>query len=288
MNRQERADELETAITGAIAELEATMANGKSEDFVKSLEWWSRFRDYSWNNSILILLQRPDAIQMAGFRAWEKLGFHVKAGETATWIRGPILKKVPDQDTGELEERLVGYMPVAVFDIAQTAEYPDKQPAYPFKPSTEADWEHLYICWTRRLQTLHGVNIRELDMGIKTYGSASTQGIRINSRHEFGIKGPVLLHEVCHLAAHHPTAEAHAKWNLQEREAQVEAATYVLCRMLGAVHPHSANYLLHYKVDAGMLSAHLETIGKIVRDVRVMLDFKHLAKEVAAQEAVAA
>jgi hypothetical protein len=139
MNRRERADHLEGTITNAIKDLEERMRQGKSEDFLKSLEWWSRFRDYSWNNSLLILLQRPGAIQVAGYKAWERLGYHVKKDEKCIYIRGPVFKKLPDDQTGELVERLVSYIPLCVFDIAQTAEWPDKQPPNPFNPATEAD-----------------------------------------------------------------------------------------------------------------------------------------------------
>lgn len=170
MNRRERAERLEGTIVNAIADLETAMQAGKSEDSVKALSWWSNFRDYSFHNSLLILLQKPDSIQVAGFRASERLGYHVKKGEKAIWIRGRVFKKVPDEETGELVEKLVGYIPLCVFDITQTAEYPDKQPPQPFTPASNADWEHLDTCWSRRRATMYGITVKELDMGALTYG----------------------------------------------------------------------------------------------------------------------
>lgn len=278
MNRQERVKELEQQIASAVGELEAQMLEGTSEDFVKSLEWWSKFRAYSWNNSLLILLQRPTAIQMAGFRALEKLGFHVKQGEQATWIRGPVLKKVTDPNTGEIVQRLVAYVPLAVFCLSQTAEYPAKQPPNPYKPETTADWEALYEVWSRRLTTLYGIEVKELEMGALAYGAASGKSIWVNSRQDVSIKAMNLVHEICHIAAGHTVAAGHDKWSLQERELQVQAATFVLCRMVGVTHPNAANYLLQYKVEQGQLSDHLESIGTIVRDVRHMLEFTDLGK----------
>jgi hypothetical protein len=284
VNREQRAEQLEQAITDSIAHLEGLMAQGQSEDFIKALSWWSQFRDYSFNNSMLILIQRPNAIQVAGYRKWESLGFQVKKGEKGIFIRGPVLKKVADEVTGEITERLVGYMPLAVFDISQTAEWPEKQPPQPFMPATDAEWEHLYICWSRRLQTLWGIDVTEQDMGSLTYGMASAKTIRINQRHGFEVKAPVLLHELAHIVARHPSKEGHAKWSLQQRELQAEAAAFVLCRMVGGNHPHAAQYLLHYKVEPGQLVEHLEVIGAIVKEVRTMLDFKNLDQEVSLAE----
>lgn len=87
----------------------------------------------------------------------------------------------------------------------------------------------------------------------------------------------MLLHELCHIVAGHPSTEGKARWDLQ-----VEALTFVLCQMVGGAHPRSANYLLHYQVEPGQMSEHLEMIGRIVRDVRHMLNFRELAKEVEA------
>jgi hypothetical protein len=40
-----------------------------------------RLYRYSFANTLLISLQRPEATQVAGFHAWRKLGRHVLAGE---------------------------------------------------------------------------------------------------------------------------------------------------------------------------------------------------------------
>ncbi len=97
---------------------------------------------------------RSNAIQVAGYRAYERLSYQVKQGEKCVWIRGPVLKKLPDSKTGELKERLAGYIPLCVFEISQTAEGPDKQPPQPSQPEPSTDWEHLCDCFKRRLSTI--------------------------------------------------------------------------------------------------------------------------------------
>ncbi len=49
----------------------------------------SRFYNYSWNNQLLIMLQRPDATHVAGFNTWKDLGRWVKKGEAGIAIFAP-------------------------------------------------------------------------------------------------------------------------------------------------------------------------------------------------------
>jgi hypothetical protein len=62
-----------------------------SEEFRKYLITMSRFHEYSWNNQLLILLQKPNATRVAGFNTWKDLGRWVRKGETGIAIFAPIL-----------------------------------------------------------------------------------------------------------------------------------------------------------------------------------------------------
>src|SRR5690606_27753316 len=93
-----------------------------------TLDFYSHFWKYSWGNSLLISIQKPDATLVNGYKKWQELGFNVKQGEKGIGIRAPWLRKEIDQDTGEKTERRVGYIATYGFDISQTAEYPTKQP----------------------------------------------------------------------------------------------------------------------------------------------------------------
>jgi len=50
----------------------------------------SRFHNYSWNNQMLIWLQRPDATHVAGFNGWIDLGRHVRKDEQGIAILAPL------------------------------------------------------------------------------------------------------------------------------------------------------------------------------------------------------
>jgi len=50
----------------------------------------ARFHDYSWRNVVLILAQRPDARQVAGYRTWQSLGRQVRKGEQGIAVIAPV------------------------------------------------------------------------------------------------------------------------------------------------------------------------------------------------------
>jgi len=60
-----------------------------SAEFRNFLIAMSRFHNYSWNNQMLIWIQKPGASHVAGYRTWEDLGRHVKLGEQGIAILAP-------------------------------------------------------------------------------------------------------------------------------------------------------------------------------------------------------
>lgn len=93
------------------------------EDWKRALEVQARFHNYSWNNTMLIAIQRPNATYVGGMRnLWNKIGRHVIAGEKAIWILAPKKQRVEDKETGEVKWIATGrfFRSVPVFDISQT------------------------------------------------------------------------------------------------------------------------------------------------------------------------
>src|SRR5947209_14804587 len=119
---QNRSSELAAdALKSLIAALEA----GNSEALKNYLAVMARFHQYSWNNCLLIALQRPEATHVAGFHAWHKLGRFVRKGEKGIAILAPVIAKreIKDDATSETEltiQQLVGFRTAFVFDVSQT------------------------------------------------------------------------------------------------------------------------------------------------------------------------
>ena len=67
----------------------------ESEKYKNYLSTMSKFHNYSFNNTLLIALQRPDASLVAGYQAWQKnFNRHVKRGEKGIRILAPPLIKL--------------------------------------------------------------------------------------------------------------------------------------------------------------------------------------------------
>ena len=112
----------------------------QSERYMNYLRTMSRFHKYSFNNTMLIHMQKPDATLVTGYSKWEqKFNRHVKRGEKGIRIIAPtpFKKKIEqeklDPDTKlplrdkdgniimeEKEIKIPMFKPVVVFDVSQT------------------------------------------------------------------------------------------------------------------------------------------------------------------------
>ena len=111
-----------------------------SERYKTYLNTMSKFHNYSFNNTLLIAMQKPDATLVAGFNSWQKnFDRHVNKGEKGIRIMAPAPYKkkqevdVIDKNTGkpvigedgkpkteQVEIVIPAFKPVTVFDVSQT------------------------------------------------------------------------------------------------------------------------------------------------------------------------
>ena len=91
----------------------------------------SRFHDYSFNNILLIQMQRPDATMVAVFRKWRSMDRFVKSGEKGITIIYPKFKITKEKENDEERKVLIGYGMDYVFDISQTGGTPLPQAPMP-------------------------------------------------------------------------------------------------------------------------------------------------------------
>ena len=79
-----------------VAEITDKLENGikelfSSEKFKSYLDTMSKFHNYSFNNTLLIAMQKPDATLVAGFNAWKNnFGRNVNKGEKGIQILGEL------------------------------------------------------------------------------------------------------------------------------------------------------------------------------------------------------
>ncbi len=94
-------------------------------------EYLARFDGYSARNAMLIAMQRPDATEVRGFKAWLAQGRCVRKGEHGIQILAPMADRKEEKrvqeaaERGEETERKGLRCRLAyVFDVAQTDELP--------------------------------------------------------------------------------------------------------------------------------------------------------------------
>jgi hypothetical protein len=265
---QKRIEALGEDIERRIEQLETDMLSGHSQAFLQALDWWGQFHRYSFSNSMLIRMQRPTATVVAGIKKWNSLGYTIRAGEKAIWIRAPWIRNEVDEATGEITgKRMIGHVPVYVFDITQTNEFEEKGVPEEFAaPIGDLDWEAIYQGYVSRVLR-YGIDVEEADLGA-AYGMALKTRIKINRRHDAAQKVSSLIHELAHVLARHHEAPTQDR---RQQEMEAESVAYVVCRMIGAEAPGSKDYLLNHRIEPGELKANLDQIGKVVRDVTAVL-----------------
>ena len=141
-----------TDTQGRIKEITEHLEQGvqevfESERYRDYLKAMSRFHNYSLNNTLLIVMQKPDASLVAGYGKWrDEFERHVKSGEKGIKILAPAPYKIKkdvaktDPDTGQpvigadgkpvteqQEVAIPAFKVVSVFDVSQTEgkELPD-------------------------------------------------------------------------------------------------------------------------------------------------------------------
>lgn len=106
--------------------VETILSDDRFKRYLQSL---AMFRKYSFANTLLIFLQKPDAKRVAGVKTWNKLGRHVKKGEHGIAIFVPRFRKKTEDVEAEAdtapadkpqERRLTGFLMRYVFDVSQT------------------------------------------------------------------------------------------------------------------------------------------------------------------------
>jgi hypothetical protein len=159
---EQQREAAEVARRDMVEQLHEQLAAGvraldRGEDWQRYLAFAAGFHTYSFGNQLLIMIQRPDATTVAGYRAWQAKGYQVRRGEKAIRVLGPVTRPVPLTDTsgrpqhdddGKQRQRreIVGVKPVSVFDISQTDGPPPPEPPRPMLLVGEAPpglWQSL-------------------------------------------------------------------------------------------------------------------------------------------------
>lgn len=252
---------LKETIDTAIDQLMAQLKEGHTQEYLQLLRFWSRFHRYSHFNAILIMAQRPDATQVAGYHTWKRLGRQVKKGSRSISIWCPVLRQIEDPDTGLFVDYCFGFTPCPVFAAEDLVDIATNPLPTLWKPLPD-DAEMLFRYLKGKVEEAgHTIVIRQLpraQQGSTRPDGQITLANDLDSRNRI----MVLLHELAHGLEHFRDERADATRDQKELEA--ESASAIVCAMLGIEHPTARDYILMYQGDVEGLKASLAAIRRIV------------------------
>lgn len=277
----------------------------ESGRYTEYLQVMSRFHNYSFNNTLLIYMQKPDATLVAGFNKWkDKFGRSVNKGEKGIKIIAPtpykkkIEKDVLDPDTklpmkdenGEIikEEKEVSipsFRPVTVFDVSQTSgkEIPTLASALNGKVE---NFDMLKEAISRSAPV--PISFKPLRPDTDGYFSPKRQEIVI--REGMGEVQTVcaMIHESAHAKLHNPAnipeTEEKKKLTRSDEEVQAESIAYTVCAYFGIeTGENSFGYLASWSQNKELkeLKASLDVINKTSSELITAIEknYKAILKE---------
>lgn len=200
-----------------------------SERWREYLAVQAKFHEYSFNNALMILFQCPRATQVAGYKAWQKLGRQVRRGEVGMRIFAPCpFKKLEvNKETGEETAcTVMRYRLVSVFDISQTDGEPLPEPCSSIQGDDAQGYIEDIVEVAKRLGA-RKVDIVPQDINGRFYQTECR--IVVNSRMSANQQVKTLIHETAHMILEHATAGL--PYELAELEA--ESVAYVVTQHLG-------------------------------------------------------
>jgi hypothetical protein len=251
------AKELKSKVEDEIKQLAETVdGERKGARFAEILDTMSRFHKYSFNNCILISLQKPDAQRVAGFNTWKSLGRFVKKGEKGIRILAPMVHKMTIE-SDEVEDQKVpvlrGFRTVAVFDISQT----EGEELERFQYQKLGQVANELLEKTKQIALKHGYTLDFVETlnGPLGYCINSTKEIKIvvNTPEQMF---SVLLHELGHALLEHQGGQEKFK------ELEAESVAYVVSKHLG-LEPANVDYLLSYGATKEDIISIFNSIQKV-------------------------
>jgi antirestriction protein ArdC len=247
------------------------------EEFKRYLAFAARFHRYSANNSLLILIQKPSATKVAGYKKWRELGRQVRRGEKGINILAPIFRTVEDEESGERARILCSFKVVKVFDISQTAPIPGAQPI-PDKPRPEAlsgsSSAARKLAWSlARLCEAEGLKLREsgeeldaLYPGANGLYSPKKSLILLRETLADDQKVKSLTHELAHHLLHRDAPATEAERPTLEAEAEGTAYA-VLSYFSVDASGYSFAYVAHWAERKEVVKAVLASVQKTARTI---------------------
>ncbi len=246
-SRDKRADELHQFTDKLEKGVKDVFQSDKYKQFLNVM---AKFPRYSVNNTMLIMMQRPDAQLCQSFTGWKQMGRYVKKGEKGISILAPAPYKIEREQTklddkgrtvfdadGEpvkekVEVTIRAFKVVKTFDLAQT----DGKELPMIGPNELVGSIDGYPKLLQALQEISPVPVsfELIDGGAKGYYSLENKSIVIQDGMSEVQTIKTLLHEMAHQKLHDKDTVPEAKDITRNgKEVEAESVAYVVCQHYG-------------------------------------------------------
>lgn len=228
--------------------VEKLFTSNRYQEYLKTM---AKFHNYSFNNTLLIAMQRPDATLVTSYKNWQSMGRQVMKGEKGITIIAPApYKKMKEKEvldenqrpimgtdgkpkTEQVEVTVPHFKAVTVFDIAQTSGEPIQTLAPELLTAAVQDFDS----FMQAIQKISPVPIRfdEIDGNANGYYHNADKEIVIKKGLSESQTLKTAIHETVHAKLH--DKEIMESLGVEKdrltKEVEAESVAYCVCSSFG-------------------------------------------------------
>ena len=261
-----------------------------SDSYCNYLRTMSKFHNYSFNNTLLIAMQKPDATLVAGYKAWQKnFERHVNKGEKAIRILAPAPYKIKEErdkidpvtqellldkdgnpQKEEVEITIPAFRAVSVFDLSQTDGKPIPELASKELLSDVEGYQDLI----RAVEAISPVPIEleEIAGDSKGYYDREAKRIAVQENMSESQTLKTMIHEVAHSKLHSKEVEQDEQMRKDRntKEVEAESVAYTVCQHFGVdTSDYSFGYIAGWSSgrDTKELRSSMDTIRRTASEL---------------------
>ena len=261
-----------------------------SDSYRNYLSTMSKFHNYSFNNTLLIAMQKPDATLVTGFKAWQKnFDRHVKKGEKGIRILAPAPYKIKEErdkidpvtqellldkdgnpQKEEVEITIPAFRAVSVFDLSQT----DGKPIPELTAKELLSDVEGYQDMIRAVEAIspEPIELEEIAGDSKGYYDREAKRIAVQENMSESQTLKTMIHEVAHSKLHSKEVEQDEQMRKDRntKEVEAESVAYTVCQHFGVdTSDYSFGYIAGWSSgrDTKELRSSMDTIRRTASEL---------------------
>ena len=274
-----------------------------SERYKEYLRVMSKFHNYSFNNTLLIAMQKPDASLLAGFSAWKNnFERNVMRGQKGIKIiapspykikqemqkidphtQKPIIGKDGKPVTEEKEITIPAFKVVSVFDVSQTEGREIPNIAVNMLTGDVEHYKDVFAALEKTSPV--PVGFEKIEGGAHGYYHLEDKRIALDEGMSELQTLKTLIHEIAHAKLHDidlnaPLEDLENRPDRRTREVQAESIAYTVCQHYGLdTSDYSFGYVAGWSAgrELAELKSSLETIRSTAAEIINSID-EHIAE----------